>query len=343
MEEHEVRAADVAQEGEAAQAAQAPETAQVAETAQAIVVEEGGAVGTYGDEDALVSLVARFRPVICVALAVLALVSLVLLRPHFTEPATYSSVIETIDEKKANVTGMVASSTALSAAISAIPDDVGTPLANKLMDVSADLGIILSVLYLEKYLLTIFGLVVFGGLLPICCVLLIGAVLGWGKTALAPSCVRLAARLFLLGVVLMTVVPASVAVTNMIDGTYEDSLAPISETAEEEPAEAAGESEEPFNLLDFVVSIPETVVDGVTGVTDAVVEQVNAIIEGLAVMIVTSCLIPVLVLLFFLWVANMLLGLDVSAPMGALAARGRRLRTGWGDAARATKEGLKKR
>lgn len=42
---------------------------------------------------------------------------------------------------------------------------------------------------------------------------------------------------------------------------------------------------------------------------------------------VTSCVIPILVLLFFLWTANVLLGIDVSAPAGALAARGKRLVT----------------
>ena len=73
------------------------------------------------------------------------------------------------------------------------------------------------------------------------------------------------------------------------------------------------------------------------------IRQVDAVIEGLAVMIVTSCVIPVLVLVFFLWVATMLLGIDVSVPMGALAARGRRLRSGWGDAVRKTKDSLRDR
>ena len=42
---------------------------------------------------------------------------------------------------------------------------------------------------------------------------------------------------------------------------------------------------------------------------------------------VTSCVIPILVLLFFLWTANVLLGIDVSAPVGALRAREKRLAT----------------
>ena len=119
----------------------------------------------------------RARAAIAVALVVVALVSGFPLREHFSAPETYADTIATIDEKKANVLGLVASSTALSAAITAIPDDAGTPVAEKLMEVSGDLGIVLAVLYLEKYLLTIFGLAAFGILVPAACALLAAAVL----------------------------------------------------------------------------------------------------------------------------------------------------------------------
>ena len=62
-------------------------------------------------------------------------------------------------------------------------------------------------------------------------------------------------------------------------------------------------------------------------VSEEICNQVNRLIEQFAVMIVTSCVIPALVLLFFLWMANLLLGIDVSAPVAALQARGKRLAT----------------
>lgn len=245
----------------------------------------------------------RARAAIAVALVVVALVSGFPLREHFSAPETYADTIATIDEKKANVLGLVASSTALSAAITAIPDDAGTPVAEKLMEVSGDLGIVLSVLYLEKYLLTIFGLAAFGILVPAACALL-------------------AAKLVALALVILVTIPASVAVTRMVDDTYTDSVAPVEEVAETQPDER---SEEGGSPLDFVLNLPNMVADGLTSITDGVLDQVNALIEWLAVMIVTSCVIPVIVLLFFLWVANAILGIDVSAPMGALRGRARRL------------------
>ena len=41
----------------------------------------------------------------------------------------------------------------------------------------------------------------------------------------------------------------------------------------------------------------------------------NRFVEALAVMIVTACIIPLLVLLFFLWVIKQFTGLDLSRPL----------------------------
>ena len=49
--------------------------------------------------------------------------------------------------------------------------------------------------------------------------------------------------------------------------------------------------------------------------TDKAVDAVNRFVETLAVMIVTSCVIPLLVLLFFLWVIRQLTGIDLSASL----------------------------
>ena len=55
--------------------------------------------------------------------------------------------------------------------------------------------------------------------------------------------------------------------------------------------------------------------------TDGVVEQVTNLIEGAIVMIVTSCLVPLLVLAVFLWMAHSLMGINVSVPANYLSQR----------------------
>lgn len=303
--------------------------------------------------DPIVGLLGRFRYAIVALLAVLALVSLFPLRETFSSPETYTATIATLDEKKANVTALVASSTALSAGISVLPDDTGSAIADKLMDVSVDLGIVLVVIYLEKYLLTIFGFLSFGVLVPIGLAGLAAAVALLGRSAISRTFTHVAVRLLLLGTILVSVVPASVWVTDRIDETYETSVAAASveqETQEQEQEQEQPQSDEgDGGILEFITGIPEAVAnlpqavaDGVTSVTQDILDQVNALVEAFAVMVVTSCAVPVLVLLLFLWVANMLLGIKIEVPVAALQQRARDARRGARGAVGSVRKGIKK-
>lgn len=303
------------------------------------------------ETDPVVSLLERFRYVIVALLAVLALVSFFPLKDTFSSPETYTSTIATLDEKKANVTALVASSTALSAGISVLPDDTGSAIADKLMDVSVDLGIVLTVIYLEKYLLTIFGFLSFGILVPIGLACLAAALILLGRSAISRTFTHVAVRLLLLGAILVAVVPASVWVTDRIDETYETSVATASaeQTQTEEQGQTQEESEE-GGFLDFlagipqaVMDLPQTIADGVTSVTQDILDQVNALVEAFAVMIVTSCAVPVLVLVLFLWAAHMLLGIKVEVPVAALHQRARGARRGARSAVGSVRDGIQKR
>lgn len=299
--------------------------------------------------DPIVGLLGRFRYAIVALLAVLALVSLFPLRETFSSPETYTATIATLDEKKANVTALVASSTALSAGISVLPDDTGSAIADKLMDVSVDLGIVLVVIYLEKYLLTIFGFLSFGVLMPIGLAGLAAAVALLGRSAISRTFTHVAVRLLLLGAILVSVVPASVWVTDRIDETYETSVAATSVEQETQEQEQPQSDEGDGGILEFITGIPEavanlpqTVADGVTSVTQDILDQVNALVEAFAVMVVTSCAVPVLVLLLFLWVANMLLGIKIEVPVAALQQRARDARRGARGAVGSVRKGIKK-
>ncbi len=53
---------------------------------------------------------------------------------------------------------------------------------------------------------------------------------------------------------------------------------------------------------------------------------VNGLIEGVAVMVVTSCMIPILVLPLSLLVANTLLEIDVSTPTNVLREHAKKMK-----------------
>ena len=264
-------------------------------------------------------------------LIIAALLSELVGRPHFENVETWSGCIEVIDAKKNNVLALTTSTIALSAAISALPDDTGTPVAEQLTQLASNLGIVLAVLYLEKYLLTIFGFLSFGVLGPAAFVLLAISLLAHGRLSTGHTLFTLGIRLFLIGVIAIAVVPASVWVTQRIDETYQTSISQ-EETGENaegsenaDSGNAGAESQENKNFWDGIASgaaqLVSNLKDGIKSVTDGVVEQVTNLIEGVIVMIVTSCLIPLLVLAAFLWMAHSLMGINVSVPANYLSQR----------------------
>lgn len=247
-------------------------------------------------------------------------------RPHFENVETWSSTIEVIDAKKDNVLALTTSTIALSAAISALPDDTGTPVAEQLTQLSGNLGIVLAVLYLEKYLLTVLGFLSFGVLGPAAFVLLAASLLAHGRLSTGHTLFILGVRILLVGIIAVTVVPASVWVTQRIDETYQISISQTEpEGSAEESKPTDSESQENKNFWDSIASgaaqLVSNLKDGIKSVTDGVVEQVTNLIEGAIVMIVTSCLVPLLVLAVFLWMGHSLMGIDVSAPTNYLARR----------------------
>lgn len=259
-------------------------------------------------------------------LIIAALLSEFVGRPHFENVETWSGCIEVIDAKKNNVLALTASTIALSAAISALPDDTGTPVAEQLTQLASNLGIVLAVLYLEKYLLTILGSLSFGVLIPLALAFFTASLLAHGRLSTGHTLFILGVRLFLIGVIAIAVVPASVWVTQRIDETYQISISQAeSEGSTEESEPTDSESQENKNFWDSIASgaaqLVSNLKDGIKSVTDGVVEQVTNLIEGAIVMIVTSCLIPLLVLVAFLWMAHSLMGINVSVPTNYLSQR----------------------
>ena len=263
---------------------------------------------------------------------VLALLSGFVARPHFADTKTWDSTIEVIDQKKGNVLALTTSCVALSAGITALPGDTGTPVAEQLAQLSGNLGIVLAVLYLEKYLLTILWSVGLGILIPFALMLFAVSLGIHGRWSTSAVLRRVATRVLVVAVIGMALVPASVWVSQKVDETYRVSI----EQAEQKAADAADsdsskaskkktESTESKNVLeqlaDGASDLVTSVTSGAKQMTDEIVQQVTDLIEGVIVMIVTSCVIPLLVLAAFLWLGHTLLGIDISGPASYLTGR----------------------
>ena len=201
--------------------------------------------------------------------------------------------------------------------------DTGTPVAEQLAQLSGNLGIVLAVLYLEKYLLTILWSVGLGILIPFSLVLFAVSLGIHGRWSTSAVLRRVATRVLVVAMIGMALVPASVWVSQKVDETYRVSI----EQAEQKAEDAAEKTDttESKNVLeqltDGASSLVTSVTSGAKQMTDEIVQQVTDLIEGVIVMIVTSCVIPLLVLVAFLWLGHVLLGIDISGPTNYLTGR----------------------
>lgn len=274
------------------------------------------------------------KAIIAAVLAAVALVSLIVFANIASNPETYTGIIGTLDEKKGNVMVLATTTTAASAAISALPNDMGTPIADKLVDFSSYFMVILAVIYLEKFLLTTLGFLGFGILIPVACALFAVAVFLRRGTLTRVNLQRLGTKLAAFGLALALVVPVSVWLTDNVDATFDESLAASNAAAQEATEQLEGSAQEQTQEDQGLLGgIANAVQDGWNGLTqsaqqalDSLGDQLNTMIDTLAVMIVTSCLIPLLVLILFLQLVKIITGLDfggATAVMGAARTKGR--------------------
>lgn len=234
-----------------------------------------------------------------------------------------------LQKKALELTG---TATALATGAAAIPGDATTPIANKLADVAGYMVIVYAVIIIEKYLLTITGYIAFKILFPIGCILM--ATGNFMKAGWKEFIYRIGIKSIILGILLWGLVPTSVWMTNKVNETYaksydmdftlEDTEKLLDKdndsasAANSNKTNAIENNNTPSSITDFINNLKAKVSDAVdTAGTaasekiDAIEKGLNKILEGVAVMIVTTCAIPILVMLTFVWILKSITGLKL--------------------------------
>ena len=256
----------------------------------------------------MIEFVKKHEKLFEIVIGIIAIILIIIpLRNYLTDTKSYSWIINILDEKKSNVTNLLAGSTAASTLITLLPNDVGTPIAEKVADLSNIFLLILAVLYLEKYLLTIIGFV---------SSVLWGIGTGFMTAAVVKQSKSLKSfglKIIISATVIFAVIPISAFITKSIDKTYNDSIQETINRAidSSENAEISTEEEsetEDKNVWNTISNIFNEAVDTVTSsVTDSyewAEKTLNNFVEATAIMLVTSCVIPLLTLVIVVWIAK---------------------------------------
>lgn len=260
------------------------------------------------------------------ALVIVAVLSVVV-SGMFSSPDTYDGTIGKLDNKKQTVAKMAAGVTAASAAITLVPGDAGTPIAEELADLGGYFVFIYSAIYIEKYLTTTSGLISFRFLIPIALLLML---LGLLRNENAAGRMRsIGRKLLLFSLILWAVVPVSVMISGNIEKTYEDSINESLAKVEAVNEKAEKTEDGDTNLVGGLFGDNEKDTEGIGKKFQ---DFLNNMLDAIAVMIVTACVIPICVLLFMLWVVKMLFGINLQlpSPKGKGKALHRKARAGIG-------------
>ena len=251
-----------------------------------------------------------------VTLILVAILSIFVIEPFASSAKTHANSIKTLDEKKITVMEITAATAGSATALAAIPGDATTPVANQILKLSSYLIIVIGAIFLEKVLITLTGFVAFKFLIPIAC-LLYAIYLFVEKDFFK----NLAIKLAVFGIVISLVVPVSIGASNLIEKAYKDSINQTVEEAKNAQNEVniteSEETEEKSGWDKFTSNVKE----GISNIGDTASkaikkgeELLNKFIDAIAILLITSCVIPIVVLFAFVWLVKIIFNVNIPLP-----------------------------
>ncbi len=237
-----------------------------------------------------------------IALVLAALVSFFVLAPVFEKPATYKHTIASLEERESTVYKLTVSSAIISTAIAAIPSDATTGVADSITDLNIFFVLCLTAILMEKYLITLVGFAAFRVLIPISCIF---AVLYLWKRM--PAFRKWAVKLFSFALIVIFVIPVSAKLGDQIVETNNSTINEVINTKEED--------------LSFI----QKITTGVTKAVSSAQQQLKNCVNSASVMLLSACVMPLLVLLVFVWLINLFFGTNIAIPtFGQIKSFGKR-------------------
>lgn len=248
-----------------------------------------------------------------ILLAIFIMVFSVFVLPYKVPESRYvQETLDSLEDSKITVMEFSGATIAVSLAITALPDDFGSSLANTLTDMNKYFVLIFAVLYVERLIVVEGMKLSFVYIIPIACGLYILAVLS-GKAFFR----NLAAKLMILGLAVVLVIPVS---THFTEKICEDYLVYVDQTIEEANAGAEkvngvmASGEEGAGVFDKLSEAFKTAIRGVSDLLKYFENILKKCVNSIAIMIVTTFVMPMLILLLFRWLLKELFSLNLQTP-----------------------------
>lgn len=246
------------------------------------------------------------------SLCLAAALSFFVAAPKLPEMNFVKDSLESVEDSRSTVMKFSAATLSASLAISALPDDFATPLADSLADMNTYFIAILAVLFLEKILIQYGTKAAFMFLIPSAC--LVGCLFILTRKNLLKD---LAARLCIFGLAMALVVPCSTHITNIVAS---DLTAYVNETIEE-TENGAGKLNEAMESgagdQTIFEKLSELFQTAIRGISDLMLHFQNTIrrcMNSIAILILSNCLMPLLTIFVLKWILGEIFQIAIPAP-----------------------------
>ena len=222
------------------------------------------------------------------------------------------STVESLEESRTKIMEFSGATIATSLAITALPDDFGTPLADTLADMNTYFVFIFAVIFVEKLLVVEGVKFSFAWIIPIALGLYI-----LGTILFKDSIKLFGKKLLIFGMAVVFVIPVSIHFTEKVCADY---LVYVDETIEEanDGAQKVNEimaaDEDEATIFDKLSAAFKTAMSGMNDLLEYFENVIKKFVNSIAIMLVTSFVLPLLVLCIFRWLLRELFSLNLSLP-----------------------------
>lgn len=246
------------------------------------------------------------------ALLLAAVLSFFVVSAKLPESNFVADSMESVEESSSTVMKFSAATLSTSLALSALPDDFATPLAESLSDMNVYFIGILAVLFFEKILIQYGIKVAFTILIPVACAA--GILFVATKREILRG---LAARICVLSLAVAFVVPCSTHITNVVAA---DLTEYVNDTIQE-TEDGAGKLQEAMDGGGSDKTVFERLSDlfktAVQDVSDLMLHFQNTIrksMNSIAILILTNCLMPLLTFFVLKWLLGEIFQIAIPMP-----------------------------
>ena len=246
------------------------------------------------------------------SLFLLAAISFFVVTARLPESDFVRDSLDSVEDSSDTVMKFSAATLSASLAISALPDDFATPLADSLADMNLYFVAILVMLFLEKILIRYGIKTAFAILIPLAC--FVGVLFVVTRSELLKS---LAVRLCVLALAAAFVVPCSTRIAGVVAA---DLTAYVNETIEETEGgagklhRAMEEGGEDRTMFEKLSDLFQTAIRDLSDLMLHFQNTIRKCMNSIAILILTNCLMPLLTFFVLKWILRELFQIAIPLP-----------------------------